>query len=850
MARSLYYRRICRPSVHRTAVALCAALLAAAIGSVQPVLAHASTPAAAAVDAPGDSTLTKTVQNVTHPGQVTADHGDTVNWAIGYHNTGSGGPAATTITDPITGAGTSQTYVPDSLRVPPGWTPSWSTDGTNFTATDQGAATGAVRATRPDAAGRGTSTRGELLPPVQAGSRSTGGDGFTPILYRTPSGDVEAWNLYHHSGPAARLVVCNNLSTGQPCAGGPWPRPLNTTTAPLGSGDTGNVFTTLSPQYVLDPGRPGVVYYPAVAAGSVGAGCLDMGARANCGFVPLLASNGTPSSANGLAGLVANGGNVYGVASTGQVLCMSLATRAPCAGQPFAAIVPPNHDRPGDTNSLYMGATVVADGKVFASSSPQTSGSTITGPPVLGCFDPDTGAKCAGWTTSHPAGPDANAYSYNAFASYDTTGDADGVCAAASSGAAPAVTCYTLGGAPMTAAATGLAGLPGGALVFNPEVVTAAGDTRSYFPVWGGPLPGNTLCYSWTNGRPCAGFPSVAGHPGVNGGVTRDYGYSYDATTRCLIGLGDAGILFSIDPATGASPCVHSGASVELKPAAFYCDGAPGHVQGYTQARLENFDLSHADLDASTVSVTGPDGAVIAAPPLTSTGVVDLSGISAADHPAITVTVQLVLTDTSDFTGTNHPALTVSFDGDDPQVCLRTVVTADCATTSVSDTATGSDSTGALTSNTVSLDVAPGEQCRPEVKVDKEICTVSSPHACGPGGAGPWAKKSPVGLLDLLGTARWRITVTNTGPVDVVNASVNDPTTPSCRSAAGTFTLAAGASRQIYCSSFLLALPMKNTASVTFSADHAPHGTPPTTSGPSSAVACSLLCVLTKKDRT
>ncbi|KIF77868.1 hypothetical protein QR77_36665 [Streptomyces sp. 150FB] len=133
---------------------------------------------------------------------------------------------------------------------------------------------------------------------------------------------------------------------------------------------------------------------------------------------------------------------------------------------------------------------------------------------------------------------------------------------------------------------------------------------------------------------------------------------------------------------------------------------------------------------------------------------------------------------------------------------------------------------------------------------DKEICTVSSPHACGPGGAGPWAKKSPVGLLDLLGTARWRITVTNTGPVDAVNASVNDPTTPSCRTAAGTFTLAAGASRQIYCSSLLLALPMKNTASVTFGADHAPHGTPPTTSGPSSAVACSLLCILAKKDRT
>jgi uncharacterized repeat protein (TIGR01451 family) len=293
---------------------------------------------------------------------------------------------------------------------------------------------------------------------------------------------------------------------------------------------------------------------------------------------------------------------------------------------------------------------------------------------------------------------------------------------------------------------------------------------------------------------------------------------------------------------------VHTGASVDLKPGAFYCDGETGHVRGYTQARLTDFDLSHADLNASTVSVTDPDGAVIASPTLTGTGAVDLSGISVADHPEITVTVQLVLTDTSDFSATDHPALTASFEGDDPQVCLRTVVTTDCATTAVTDTATGSDSTGALTSDTVSLDVAPGTQCRPDVRVDKEICTVASPHACGPGGAGPWAKNSPVGLLQLLGTAYWRITLTNTGPVDAVNVTVNDPTTPSCRTAAGTFTLAAGASRQVYCSSFLLALPLKNTASATFTAAHAPQGTPPTTSAPSSAVACSLLCILVKDD--
>ncbi len=833
-----------RPPLRRAALALSTVLLAAGAGTLQPLSALAAAPASApkavASDAGGTSTLVKTAQNVTHPGQLPVDHGDTVNWTVGYHDAATGDPAPATITDAVQGAGSDQSYVPGSLKVPPGWTPSWSTDGTTFTATDPGAATTSVRATDPAATSGGTGVRADLLPPVQAASRSTGGDGFTPILHRTASGDVEAWNIYHHTGPAAPLVVCNDLSSGRPCAGGPWPRPLNTATGPLGTGNTGNVFTPLTPQYVLDPARPDVVYYPATADGAVGVGCLDMGARANCGFVPLLASGGTPSSADGLAGIVAVGGNAYGVASTGQVLCMDLAARTPCAGQPFAAIVPPNHDLPNTPNALYQGSAVVADGKVFASSAP-VNGSTVNGGPALGCFDPATKDVCAGWSGPHPAGP-ASAYTYNAFAAYDTAGHASAVCTADTGGSG--TFCYALDGTPADAPATGLDALGAASLVFNPEVVTAGGDVRSYFAVWGGPYPGDTVCYSWTHAAPCAGFPAVAGHPGVNGGATRDYGYSYDATTGCLIGLGDAGVLFSMDPASAHSPCVHSGASVDLRPDAFYCDGATGHVQGYTRARLENIDLAHADRDASTVTVSDTGGAVLARPALPADGVIDLSGFSAADHPSLTVTVQLVLTDTSDFTSTHHPALTAAFQGDDPQVCLRTVAADDCATTRLTDTATGTDATGDLTSNTVALDVAPGAQCRPHVTVDKRICAVASPHACGPDGAGPWAKSSPVGLLELLGTAYWRITVTNDGPVDAVDVTVNDQVTPQCRTAAGSFTLAAGASRQVYCHSFLLALPLRNTASATYGTALAPPGTPPATSAPSSALACSLLCLL------
>ncbi|WP_167573981.1 DUF7617 domain-containing protein [Kitasatospora cheerisanensis] len=822
-----------------TAAALTVSLLLLGLGGAVP---------ADGAPTAGTSTLVKSVQNTTHPGAAVADHGDTVNWVVQYRNAADDTAAPATVTDPIAGAGTTQTYVPGSLRVPPGWTPSWSTDGSTFTGADPGAETVAVRAENPVARPGGTERTLSLLAPVKAAALFTGGDGFTPVVRRTESGEVQAWNIYHHAARNLRQVVCESLTTGQPCTGGPWPRPLNAAPGPLGSGDTGDLGSPLTPQYVRDPQRPDVLYYPAIGANAVGVGCLDLDAQANCGFTALAATGGSPSAVNSLAGLVQVGGSVYGVATTGQVLCMDLASRTPCAGQPYAPVVAANHDLPSTPGAYYLGALTAVGDKVYASSSPQGGGSTAAGPPALGCFDTTTRAACAGWTTPHTAGPDAGYYTYNAFTAYDTAGQPDGVCTGTVGGANVRTTCYGLDGAPHAAPAT-LGALGGGVLTFNPETVTADGATRSYFPGWGAGLNGVTVCHDWTHAAPCAGFPLPAGHPAANGGVTRDYGYTYDATTRCLIGLGDAGVLFSLDPATAATPCVHSGAEATLRPGDFYCDGASGHVQGYTRARLTDLDLGHLDLAASRAVVTDPDGTPVTTTTFAADGTVDLSGIPIAAHPGITVTAQLVLTSAADFDNGHHPLLVVEYRGDPPQVCFRTTVTPDCTTTAVSNTATGTDPTGTFSSNTVTAAVAPGAGCQPKVSVEKEICASADSRDCGPGGPGPWAKTSPVGLLGLLGTAYWRITVTNAGPVDAGSVTVNDAVAPSCRQAAGTFALAAGSSRQVHCSSFLLALPLKNTASASFVPANSPPGTPPSTTAPSSAVACSLLCILATPGR-
>lgn len=794
---------------------------------------------AAPAPAADSSVLHKSAQNVTHPGAAHPGHGDVLNWVVDYTDKGSAAPASATITDPINGAPSAQTYVPGSLKVPPGWSPSWSTDGTTFQGSDTGAATTAVRAGNPSARQGGTNLSADLLPPLQSVATATGGDGYTPILYRA-GGKVEAWNLFHHSTAPAAVVVCTDLNTGQACAGGPWPKPINAAPGPLGSGATSDLATASMERIIRDPDHANLVYYPAFASATVGVACLDLEARADCGYWPLLDRGGSPSSVNNIGGLVEHDGDLYGIASTGQVLCLVIASHQPCAGQPYAAIVPPNGDRPATPRSDYLGWMITANGKVFASSSPLDS-SAGQRPPAIGCFDPGTKATCDGWTTPHVVGS-AGSYSYNAYVGYDTGAHADRVCATVTSPAMRS-TCFDFGGTAVTAP-TEFDGLPSGAQAFSPETITTSdGHLRSYFGIWGGSVAGATVCHDWTAGAACAGFPLPATHPTVNGGATRDYGYAYDSTSGCLFGLGDAGVLFSVDPDTARTPCLHSGASVTMKPSAYYCDGGTGHVQGYQNARLENIDVADVDLAASTATVTD-NGTTIANPSFGADGSLDLSGISASAHPSINVTTHLVLKNGSDFTGTNHPALVVAFHGDAPQVCFQTKVTDTCTVTGVSNTATGSDTTGDLRSNTVDLWITPGSACMPHVSVNKEICSSTTASKCGPCGCGPWVKQTPGGLLGLLGTAYWRITVTDTGPLDAAKVTLDDPKESSCEVAAGEFTLAAGETKRFYCSTFLLVLPLKNTVTASYVPAGAPADFPRATTDPSSAIACGVLCIL------
>jgi hypothetical protein len=181
---------------------------------------------------------------------------------------------------------------------------------------------------------------------------------------------------------------------------------------------------------------------------------------------------------------------------------------------------------------------------------------------------------------------------------------------------------------------------------------------------------------------------------------------------------------------------------VTLSPSTFYCDGGTNHIHGYTNAKLEGINLADVDLTASTADVTDVGGTEIVSPAFAADGSLDLSGISVTQQPSITVSMHLVLLNSNDFTGGNQPHVVVSFSGDAPQVCLQTTVAPTCSASAVTDTANGVDATGTLTSNTVTLPVAPGAGCQPNVTVNKEICASDHDQDCGPGGAGPWVKQA------------------------------------------------------------------------------------------------------------
>jgi hypothetical protein len=119
----------------------------------------------------------------------------------------------------------------------------------------------------------------------------------------------------------------------------------------------------------------------------------------------------------------------------------------------------------------------------------------------------------------------------------------------------------------------------------------------------------------------------------------------------------------------------------------------------------------------------------------------------------------------------------------------------------------------------------------PGLVLAKEVCTGGDATDCGTA-AGPWGE---IATARADGVVQWRITVTNTGGVDLTALTVQDSVEPTCVTAAGAFDLAVGAVKRVYCLSAAVATALVNTATVSYPLPNAPVGTPLVVSPPDSA---------------
>lgn len=659
------------------------------------------------------SFLEKSGVNVQTGSTTSAASGDTIHWVVSSTNP-SDRPVQATITDPIQSAGVHQTYVSGSFQAPPGFTPEWSTDGgTTFSTTDQGASTDVLRASNANVLAPATAIGAFLPRPLEAVASPTGGDGLMPILFTSLSGTHEVWNIFHHTPGSP--IVCTDLHTNARCAGGPWPKSLSTVASPFGSGPN-DVYSQVNNTVVTDPGNPSIIWSfirKTTNPQSYGALCINLELRATCGYTPLTTDSQVLNANPGLAGTEIElvGTKIYGaVPPKPGIVCFDTATQAPCVGQPYA--------HPSALTGNGYTITPPIDGQIFGWSSGAVSGGGFR--MEAWCFDAATNAACAGWSPPNPVVA-SSAQSFPEHGPKLTTYDADGVPTGMCVGSSR--TLSGSGFSPFTLACFDLAGVsvapPAGfqltlAFVTNGRVVSMEplrldapnGHAITFIPLvqsgsgFANILNGGTICYDWTTQSPCDDFPSDLGIPGfarhsnVNGGNTRDYAYD----GQCAYGLGDAGWLFSFDPVTGLSPCSKTQAILTLDPSAYYCDGVSGHIQGYDAVSLKDIDLSTVDFASTSVTVRDGNGNVLGTFPFDPmTGKADISSISVTTT-SIVATLDIALVNSSSFTATNRPRAEVSFIGSAPQMCFRTVVSNDCATTQVSNqaSATYTDDVGTI----------------------------------------------------------------------------------------------------------------------------------------------------------
>ncbi|MDQ5886392.1 MAG: hypothetical protein QG628_789 [Patescibacteria group bacterium] len=658
-----------------------------------------------------DSSLSKTGIDTGNNSTTQIRAGQANKWVISYDNK-SGGPASAQVDDSIPSGSVFST---GSVQAPPSWTTNYSNDGgAGYGSSDTGASTTNLRFSNPAVAetsnGAGEISSEPLASTAQSG---TGEDAYMPIPYKG-----RYLGIVHHSTQAGNELVCSSQISGG-CDNYPVSLSVSSQT---------DFYTSINPLHYLDQ-TTGRLFFAVQRNTGYGIACWDLNVDQMCAgneYTQLSVSGAKlgADQPSRLLGVVKAGSCLHAWdvnlrmysfdPSTFSTTCGGNTSQNLASTYGLPVYVPSQHNV-GTTNYGPVASAEVINGKVYfpVNYSFRADINLFCGlgstnyceSSRLVCFDPaDVNGQCSGWTTPSIGG--ANVVTRLVTGVFQDKNSSNNPCVffVDTLATTTSTNCYNASGVFYSPASNlefnviaNTTALAGGLMASYEEVTTtnSSGDLITVFPFTkftNAVTSGGAGCYNWTTGDECTGWGSNSDGEttwsSINGGNTKDYGYAVDET-GCLLGLGDAGWLWSFSADDGSVPCRRTVSNVTLNPSAYYCQG-DGNVTGWDKVRVMNFDLS--DMDKIFVTVKDSNG-----DPVLGYSDIDIAltagqlDISAIPYSGLTqnvsVEVLFVALNNNPWSGSVKPVAMATFSGDDAQICYETVAQDTCNVPTIVNTA-------------------------------------------------------------------------------------------------------------------------------------------------------------------
>jgi hypothetical protein len=244
---------------------------------------------------------------------------------------------------------------------------------------------------------------------------------------------------------------------------------------------------------------------------------------------------------------------------------------------------------------------------------------------------------------------------------------------------------------------------------------------------------GAALCYDWQAQEPCAKFGNKVRYwHEINDGRSADVGYVYDG--KCMWATGDFGDIWSFDPRLGEQPCRTSKVDLTVSPEGrqYHCDGRERAFE-WDRVRLakssmynfNSFEVIVKDNDDATDDGTS-EGTVLKQGDIRTSGYLDISDISFANHDELDIEVRPTVLNSSPWADNKTPFVAAVMDGDEVQYCFKTRVKDRCNIKNVSTISSASIETETDTLSPSGTKIVPVDQpenirCFQDLKVAPNI---------------------------------------------------------------------------------------------------------------------------------